>query len=327
MAQNVGTEEQQLDMELDASKALSLQNTAALLEHQNEERDTLNQIIGQIQMTDAIAKLTTVVGLSKLAHIKETRMYKALAGKKGVDRHGNEIADVGTWEGFCLAVGTTRQKADEDILNLRQFGEEALENLTRIGAGYRELRQYRKLPADQKKALIEIAATGDKEGFVELAEEIISKHSKEKEQLQADLDEARADYDAQSQLLKKTRDDLDQTKLALDKAKYRIITQKPDDVEHQLRTETAAIAAEIDALFKNKLEAAAQSLMNHGNNSATDQHSYLGTMICYLERQLVQMKEKYSLQESLYDEQPDWMKPEALARAEAMVAQLQQPEQ
>lgn len=327
MAQNVGTEEQQLDMELDASKALSLQNTAALLEHQNEERDTLNQIIGQIQMTDAIAKLTTVVGLSKLAHIKETRMYKALAGKKGVDRHGNEIADVGTWEGFCLAVGTTRQKADEDILNLRQFGEEALENLTRIGAGYRELRQYRKLPADQKKALIEIAATGDKEGFVELAEEIISKHSKEKEQLQADLDEARADYDAQSQLLKKTRDDLDQTKLALDKAKYRILTQKPDDVEHQLRTETAAIAAEIDALFKNKLEAAAQSLMNHGSNSATDQHSYLGTMICYLERQLVQMKEKYSLQESLYDEQPDWMKPEALARAEAMVAQLQQPEQ
>lgn len=327
MVQQVGTEEQQLDMELDASKAVSLQNTAALLERQNEERDTLNQIIGQIQMTDAISKLTTVVGLSKLAHIKETRMYKALAGKKGADRHGNEIADVGTWEGFCLAVGTTRQKADEDILNLRQFGEEALENLTRIGAGYRELRQYRKLPADQKQALIEIAATGDKEGFVELAEEIISKSAKDKEQLQSDLDESRADYDAQSQLLKKTRDELDQTKLELSKAKYRIITQKPDDVEHQLRTETAAIAAEIDALFKNKLAAAAQALMEHGSNSATDQQGYLGTMISYLERQLEQLKEQYSLQDSLYDEQPEWMRPEALAEAESLVAQFNQTEQ
>jgi len=327
MVQQVGTQEEQLDMELDTGKALSLQNTAALLEQQNEERDTLNQIIGQIQMTDAISKLTTVVGLSKLAHIKETRMYRALAGKKGVDRHGNEIADVGTWEGFCLAVGTTRQKADEDILNLRQFGEEALENLTRIGAGYRELRQYRKLPADQKQALIEIAATGDKEGFVELAEEIISKSAKDKEQLQADLEEARADYDAQGALLKKTRDELDQTKLALDKAKYRIITQKPDDVEHQLRTETAAIAAEIDALFKTKLAPAAQSLMEHGSQNATDQHSYLGTMITYLEQQLEQLKEQYSLQESMYDEQPDWMKPEALAEAEALVSQLQHPEQ
>jgi hypothetical protein len=324
MVQQVGTEEQQLDIELDANKAVTLQNTAALLEQQNEERDTLNQIIGQIQMTDAIAKLTTVVGLSKLAHIKETRMYKALAGKKGVDRHGNEIADVGTWEGFCLAVGTTRQKADEDILNLRQFGEEALENLTRIGAGYRELRQFRKLPADQKQALIEIAKAGDKEGFVELAEEIISKHSKEKEQLSADLEEARADYDAQGQLLKKTRDELDQTKLALDKAKYRIIVQKPDDVEHQLRTETAAIAAEIDALFKNKLSSAAQSLMEHGNKTSTDQHSYLGTMISYLERQLEQLKEQYSLQDSLYDGEPSWMRPEALAEAESLVAQFNQ---
>lgn len=327
MVQQVGTEEQQLDMELDANKAVSLQNTAALLEQQNEERDTLNQIIGQIQMTDAIAKLTTVVGLSKLAHIKETRMYKALAGKKGVDRHGNEIADVGTWEGFCLAVGTTRQKADEDILNLRQFGEEALENLTRIGAGYRELRQFRKLPADQKQALIEIAKAGDKEGFVELAEEIISKHSKEKEQLSADLEEARADYDAQGQLLKKTRDELDQTKLELSKAKYRIITQKPDDVEHQLRTETAAIAAEIDALFKNKLSSAAQSLMEHGNKTSTDQHSYLGTMISYLERQLEQLKEQYSLQDSLYEGEPSWMRPEALAEAESLVAQFSQTEQ
>lgn len=324
MVQQVGTEEQQLDMELDANKAVSLQNTAALLEQQNNDRDLANQILGQVQMANAIAKFADVVSLTKLQYIKETKMYRALKGKKGYAPDGTEIADVGTFDGFCQALGLSRTKVDEDLLNLKVFGEAALNNLSAMGIGYREMRQYRKLPADQQQALIEIAKAGDKEGFVELAEEIISKSTKDKEQLQADLDEARADYDAQGQLLKKTREELDQTKLALDKAKYRIITQKPDDVEHQLRTETAAIAAEIDALFKNKLFSAAQSLMDHGNKTSTDQHSYLGTMISYLERQLEQLKETYSLQDSLYEEQPDWMRPEALAEAESLVAQFSQ---
>ncbi len=33
-----------------------------------------------------------------------------------------------------------------DIANLRTFGEEALESMSRMGIGYRELRQWRKLP-------------------------------------------------------------------------------------------------------------------------------------------------------------------------------------
>lgn len=320
--------EVQLDIELDADKVSAVHNTAALLSQHNDDRDTLNQIIGQIQMTGAISKLTTVVGLSKLAHVKESRMYKALAGKKGVDRHGNEIADVGTWEGFCLAIGTTRQKADEDIINLRTFGEEALEDLARVGAGYREMRQYRKLPQDQRIALIEAAEAGDKDSFIELAEELIGKHAKEKEQLQADRDEALADYEAQSELLAKKNKELDSTKQELEKSRRRIAHQNPSEVEQQLRTETAATIAEIDSLFKSKLQAAAEALVEHGNNTVTDQRSYLGTMVVYLEQQLQRFKEQYALtNDANLTEEPDWMKPEALAEAEALVAAQQSQEQ
>ena len=62
---------------------------------------------------------------------------------------------------------------DEDIKNLRQFGEQALESMSRMGIGYRELRQFRRLPDDQKTALIEVAKTGDKDSFLELAEDLI----------------------------------------------------------------------------------------------------------------------------------------------------------
>ena len=50
--------------------------------------------------------------------------------------------------------------------------------MSRMGIGYREMRQYRKLPEDQKLALVEAAKAGDKESFVDLAEEIIARHAK-----------------------------------------------------------------------------------------------------------------------------------------------------
>ncbi len=63
--------------------------------------------------------------------------------------------------------------------------------MSRMGIGYRELRQFRRLPDDQKNALIVVAKEGDKAAFVELAEEFISKHEKERAELQTDLEISR----------------------------------------------------------------------------------------------------------------------------------------
>jgi len=175
---------------------------AAVQADYSEERDLANQLWGQIQMADAIAKLTTVVGLTKLKEIKETKLYRAFSGKSAVDREGNKIPDVGTWDGFCRALGTSANKVDEDLLNLRVFGEEAMENLSRIGAGYRELRQFRRLPDDQKTALIEVAKSGDKDSFLELAEDLIAKHAKEKETLSSQMAEIAADKEATERVAK-----------------------------------------------------------------------------------------------------------------------------
>lgn len=73
----------------------------------NENRDLVNQMLGQIQMSRAISKFTDVVSLSKLKQIKESKMYRAAAGQKMVGLAGEEIADVGTWAGFCQALGVS----------------------------------------------------------------------------------------------------------------------------------------------------------------------------------------------------------------------------
>lgn len=151
-----------------------------------EDRDLMNQLIGQVQMSRSIAKFADVISLTKAAHIKKTKLYRTLAGKKAVDPEGNEIADVGTWEGFCQLIGTTRSKMDEDLRNLSEFGEEALENLNRVGAGYRELRKLRKLPEEEREMIIngEAVKAGDKETLIELIEEMAARHAKEKEALE-----------------------------------------------------------------------------------------------------------------------------------------------
>lgn len=169
----------------------------------SDNRDLANQLLGQVQMADSLSKFTQTISISKLAFVKEHKLYKALKGKKS--GNGSQFSDAlpmdgtlksgngsqflsGTWDEYCNLLGRSRDIVDRDILNLQSFGEEALESMSAMGIGYRELRQYRKLPEDQKLALIEVARLGDKEGFVELAEEIIAKHAKEKAKATEDLE-------------------------------------------------------------------------------------------------------------------------------------------
>ncbi|MEG7168342.1 hypothetical protein V2A47_36015, partial [Pseudomonas aeruginosa] len=85
-------------------------------------RDLVNQLLGQAQMADALSQFSRTVRLTKLAYVRENKLYRALAGKK----MPNGSALKGTWEEFCTLLGYSKDKVDLDLQNLRTFGEEAL---------------------------------------------------------------------------------------------------------------------------------------------------------------------------------------------------------
>lgn len=199
---------------------------AAMQAAYGQERDLLNQLLGQAQMADAFEQFSRTVRTSKLAYVKENKLYRALKGQKSPN--GSEFS--GTWEEFCQLLGTSDDKVDIDIANLRAFGEEALESMSRMGIGYRELRQYRRLPEDQKQALIEVAKAGDKEGFVELAEEIIAKHAKEKEALTAEVEETKATLEAKDRVLQSNAQKINEQAQALELARSDKFTPRPGSV-------------------------------------------------------------------------------------------------
>lgn len=190
------------------------QSLANLQNQYNGERDLLNQLLGQAQMATAFEDFSRTVRTSKMAYVKENKLYKALKGQK--TPNCSEFLS-GTWDEFCRLMGSSADKVDLDIANLKVFGEEALESMSRMGIGYRELRQYRKLSDDQKTALIEVAKAGDKESFVELAEEIMVKHSREKESLNKQVAELTANTQAKDTLLAKKDEKLNELDAELTK--------------------------------------------------------------------------------------------------------------
>ena len=303
-----------------AELANQAQNTAAALSSVvTEDHALVNQLLGQAQMAGASEDFFRTVRTSKLAYVKENKLYKAIAGQK--DPHGAELR--GTWEEFCGLLNRSVDQVDRDIANLRAFGEEALESMGRMGIGYREMRQYRKLPADQKDALIEAAKTGDKEVFIDLAEEIISKHTFEKAELINSLEEAKADHEAQGELLAKKSKELDETRLELEKTRRRIQTQTPDATMQQLHTEASAFFSEAQSLFKLKLQPAFEALAEAGKEHGTDQRQYMAGLLQVLESHISALRDEFDLPENLTGGQPDWMSEDALANAEALVAQQQ----
>ncbi|MFD1697873.1 hypothetical protein ACFSB1_00910 [Halopseudomonas phragmitis] len=292
---------------------------SALVAEHSEERDLVNQLLGQVQMANSFARFADVVSLTRLKHIKETKMYRALAGKKGIDPDGNEIADVGTFDGFCQALGLSRSKVDEDLANLKAFGEQALNQLSALGVGYRELRQFRKLPEDSRSALIEAAKTGNHKAVEYLAEELLARHETEKTELTKALDDAHADYDTQSQVLADNRKELDQVKQELERVKRRIQTMPPAESVKELRLEVTGMAFEAESLLTNKLRIAFETLVNAGAESGHDQRAYLANLLRQIELNILAIREDYDLPDSADPDATDWMAPGALERAQAAI--------
>jgi len=190
---------------------------AQITESYSDERDLVNQLLGQAQMADAFGKFSQTVWSSKLAYVKENKLYQGLTGK----RAPNGLELKGTWVEFCGLLGVSDEKANQDIANLRTFGEEALESMSRMGIGYREMRQYRRLPDDDKTALIEVAKAGDKDAFIDFAETVIAKHAQEKAALEAKVADVEADHKATEKVLAERTQKLDATQKSLEKLQLR----------------------------------------------------------------------------------------------------------
>lgn len=273
----------------------SANTVVALQSTYSEERDLVNQLIGQAQMADASEQFFRTVRTSKLAYIKENKLYKAIAGMK--TPNGSDLLK-GTWEEFCLLLGKSVDSIDLDITNLKAFGEEALDSMSRMGVGYREMRQYRRLPEDEKTALIEAAKSGDKDVFLDLAEEIIAKNAKKEEQLTLQLDEAKADLEAKDEVAASNQKRINQLQ-----EKAALLKKLPaDEKAKQLCSEIAAQQTGIDEEIRTNFFNALQALVDHGGD---DHQAFINAQIQMLHDAVKLLRDEFGGQGVAWEQEAD----------------------
>ncbi|EKW5592570.1 hypothetical protein NNT41_004859 [Raoultella planticola] len=287
-----------LNPELEATQNLM----ATVSSQMNDERDLLNQLLGQAQMAGAFEDFSRTVRTSKLAFVKENKLYRNLKDAK--NPHGAEKLS-GTWEEFCGLLGRSVDQVDRDIANLTTFGEEALESMSRMGIGYRELRQFRRLPEDQKSALIEVAKEGDKTALLELAEEMIAKHAREKEELKTDLEISR-------QMLAEKKEELGTMRNEKEELKSRLVrrttTETPDEEGVALETEVTGFKSGVLSAFFD-LKSGFNALTEHTERTGINHTGMMAGLLDDLQAQFEELRQEFSLPEARETSViPDWVK-------------------
>jgi hypothetical protein len=285
---------------------------AGFSEDQRRVTHLMGQRAGRKQMTSAIQKLLMISDLVDLKSIKESKQYK---GYDYIDENGN-CQQISTFDDFCTHVeGRSRQSVDLDLANLNQLGEGFFDAMRKIGIGPATMRDYRKLPDDEKQALLEVAQNGDKDSFVELVSTLITKHQREKETTAKQLTKLADDLDAQrkeSAELIKAKDDVIkgksefasqlEEKLAIALNKKADTSEAAQDTRiADARLELQEVANQVKIDIMTDLRVAVQKLIE----DTPGQHIQLAAA-CLIEigRELGQLRDDFNLPRIISDTAP-----------------------
>lgn len=322
---NISIKEINVEQKAEEQSKVS-QIAAAYSEEERQTTQRIGERIGRRQITNMIAKLLTVSELVDLQNIKESKQYKGFK----VEIENGKLLTISSWDEYCQFVeGRSRQAIDLDLQNFQQLGEELFDAMRQVGIGPGKMRSLRKLPEDDKESLIEAAKSGDKDNFLELAEEIISRKEREKiirdekeAQLTLELDEAKADYEAQGELLSKKSAELDNTRLELEKARKRIQTLPPAEAHKELRQEVSVAAYEAEVAVMGNLREGFQLLADAATETGEDPRPFMTAQLKQIELQIIALREKFNLTDDVGDNEFAWMDESAAAEVAESIEKM-----
>ncbi len=280
----------------------------------SDEKIAMNQLLGRVQAVQAISSMLDAISLSQLQEIKNNKTYKALKGQTQTV-NGVEY-DLGAWEGFCYAIGSSRSKVDEGLQNLALLGESALKKVEALGMTTRELRKLRRLDMNEQQVIIGEIETnvGDKESIIELIEDMSVKHKKEKEALEKQIADEKAERQATDKVIGNKNKKIDE----LEKQLARKENASPFDrateyAQEVAKLETAMLTTfgDIDRLFQCIGEDAELPTVLRVNQ---------GQLLSQLKYHADTLINKYQLGDiSVDDEQLDWVAEMQKEKAEGNV--------
>lgn len=245
----------------------------------------VGELIGQRKFAQAVSKVSDVTQTAELARIRESREYKGL---RLVTSEG-ECVTVTQWAEFCVhVVGRSKEQVDADIANLAAFGEEAMTALKRIGAGYRDLRALKKLPEDDRDALLLAAKSGDIDDIKSAIEEVAARTEAEKHRLAEKLKEAQDDIATKEERAGRREKENERLSTELRKARLQASKATPDETSVKLREATNLTVLQLRSTIfatgddTDSLRERFNALRSHALDFGIDQDAFMAGIISEL---------------------------------------------
>ncbi len=196
-------------LDSDSAAALEVVNMEQMQEQSAEQQQATreqmiaqcHEMIGRIQGFKLITEFADVGNLVWLKQVKESKIYR-------------DLPNLGSWDKFCIYIGLSRSKVDEDLANLAAFGEKFLADVGSFSLGYRELRKLRQLSNDGSVSIENQQIT--------IGEESIPLDSDHHEDIQAAIEQMLDDKNEQIEDL-----------ASINKAKGRILQSKEQVINKQ----------------------------------------------------------------------------------------------
>lgn len=285
------------DAPLNVQKLNEDRNTLAKLEaaFSDEERRTtllIGKRLGRRDHGRMFTKLAAVTDVLDLQQIKESKQYK---GFVHVDEDGKSER-ITTWADYCrLVEGKSVEAIDLEIQNLNQLGEELFDSMRQVGLGPGKMREIRKLPEASHVALLEAAREGDKDALLELTEQLIARHAKEKEELTRQTEDAKADVEAVRVVCGDVRAENSKLELELAKIKNQRQKQTPPERAKELRRAIADAGLRLEADLLGTLRTSCIDLVKDAEESGIDHTAFMGGIVRTLEVALRSVRDEFRL--------------------------------
>lgn len=285
------------DAPLNEQKLREIQGVSADLKEafSDEERRTtllIGKRLGRRDHGRMFTKLAAVTDILDLQKIKESKQYKGFV-HVGDDGKSERIT---TWADYCrLVEGKSVEAIDLEIQNLNQLGEELFDSMRQVGLGPGKMREIRKLPDASQVALLEAAREGDKETLLDLAEQLIAKHAKEKEELAKQTEDAKADVEAVRVVCGNIRAETSKLELELAKLKNQRQKQTPPERAKELRRAIADEGLRLEADLLGTLRTSCIDLEKDAEESGIDHTAFMGGIVRTLEVALRSVRDEFRL--------------------------------
>lgn len=274
--------------------ALSVMREGAISEQQEQVSSAfdLGRFVGVAQLARTMSNFSAAAEIRAFEEINKSKAFKHLP----VKHPDGNFCPAENIDEFCrLVFGRGYKAMSNHKVMLQQLGEEAYENVQRIGLNRAQLRLLLTLPEDERAAVEEAMQAGSKDEIVGLIESMANKLDEartEVEHLKADM---RAVEDISAEKSKRVE--------TLLREKARIKAAPPDQVLADLQSEATRMTNDVRGGVVGQLRQALVALHGHAEaHGGSVPTVFMAGLVGQLEDDLRALRAEFALPEVSADE-------------------------